>query len=266
MTPYSTLLAPLIDAVHEAGARILKDWKQPMQIQQKADLSPKTDTDDAAEAILMAAILSVSDIPVIAEEAYSKGRHPDLNGGNTFWLVDALDGTRDFIKGGADYSVNIALIENGQPTFGIIHAPVTGDTWYAITGQGAMHMKDGATRQIHMREPNINALYILGGKRSAAPETLVPFIGPHAVAERGQRSSSIKFCLLAEGRWDVYPRLGETYEWDTASGDIILREAGGSVIDINTRLPLAYAKTGGVPYLNTGFIAGPKHLFERPRS
>jgi len=261
MTDFAPLIPPLLAAVHEAGARIMQDWKRPIEVRAKPDNSPKTDTDDAAEAIVLAAILAQSDIPVIAEEAYSKGKRPQVEG--TFWLVDALDGTRDFIKGGADFSVNIALIDRLQPVLGIIHAPVTGDTWYAHQGSGAMHLQGGITKPIAMRDANINALYVLGGKRSAAPETLDPFVGPHAIAERGQRSSSIKFCLLADGRWDVYPRLGETYEWDTAAGDAILREAGGVVLDLNTGDRLAYGKASA-DFLNTGFIAGHAELFKGP--
>jgi len=263
MTLHSSMILPLIDAVHRAGARIMADWQKPQMVHEKGDKSPKTDTDDAAEAIVVPTILSLSDLPIIAEEAFEKGLRPSVAPDNSFWLVDALDGTRDFIKGGPDFSVNIALIENGQPVLGVIHAPVTGDTWYAHEGAGAFHLKGGITNVIRMRVPDTGALAMLAGKRAADPVVLEPFIGAHTMAERGQRSSSIKFCLLAQGLWDLYPRLGETYEWDTAAGDAILREAVGVVLDLHTGKPLAYGKADPA-FLNTGFVAGHEAVFSGP--
>jgi len=260
---YQHLIPPLLDAAYKAGSRILVDWTREKTVERKADDSPKTATDDAAEAIMKAAILSISDAPIVAEEAISKGEHVTIGPDNTFWLVDALDGTREFIRGAKDFTVNAALIENGQPILGIIHAPAFGITWYAAPGTGAMRIENGETKPIALRMFNHHALAVLAGKRSAAPETLDPFIGEHQIADRGQRSSSIKFCLVAEGGWDLYARLGETYEWDTASGDAILRAAGGVVLDLNTGERLAYGKAGA-GFLNTGFIAGHPALLKGP--
>lgn len=264
MQYYEEMMSPLCETVQKAGLRILQDWRMPMSVARKADDSPKTSTDDAAEEIVLEDILKLSSLPVVAEEEFARSHTPKAGVHDRFWLVDALDGTRQFIEGMSDFSVNIALIENGVPTFGIIHAPVTGDTWFAYKGGGAHHTdKDGQTRQIMMRTPNRNALHVLGGRSSAAPATMEPFLGEHSIAERGVRSSSLKFCWLAEGRWDVYPRLGETYEWDTASGDIILSEAGGAILDIRTGARLAYNKVAP-DFLNTGFIAGHAALFKGP--
>jgi 3'(2'), 5'-bisphosphate nucleotidase len=200
MAAYDTLIPPLLAAVHAAGRRILKDWKQPIAVYRKPDDSPKTDTDDAAEAIVKAAILDTgSDLPIVAEEAISKGERVTIGPDKRFWLVDALDGTRDFIRGGADFSVNIALIENGEPVLGLIHAPVTGDTWYAQRDTGALHLKGGDTRPIAMRAPNRDALYVLGGKRSAAPETLDP-VRRRAQHRRARGAVVLHQILPAGGR------------------------------------------------------------------
>jgi 3'(2'), 5'-bisphosphate nucleotidase len=240
----------------------MEDWKRPQPIEAKADSSPKTATDDAAEAIVKAEILSLSDIPIVAEEAFSKGEHVNIGPAKTFWLVDALDGTREFIRGTRDFTVNIALIENGEPTFGIIHAPAHDITWYARKGCGAWRIQRDETKQMRVREPDMQALTILGGKRGTSEEFLNPFIGKFIMSDRQQRGSSLKFALVADNKANIYARPSETYEWDTASGDIILREAGGSVIDINTGERIAYGKAPG--FLNTGFIAAHACAFNGP--
>jgi 3'(2'), 5'-bisphosphate nucleotidase len=250
----------LIEAAVKAGERAMADWRTEKEIRYKPDGSPHTDTDLAMEAIMLAAILSVSDHKIIAEEAVHAGKTPVLEAGEPFWLVDALDGTRDFVGGLPDFTVNVALIEDGQPTLGVIHAPAEKITWYAIAGLGAFKIENGVTAAIQMRETPAEGLFLLSGVRAGAPEVLEPFIGAHVVAERRKRSSSLKFCLLAEGKADLYPRQQATYEWDIAAGDIIMREAGGIVIDMETRKSIAYGKVG-VGFENGGFIAGRQDIF-----
>jgi 3'(2'), 5'-bisphosphate nucleotidase len=157
--------------------------------------------------------------------------------------------------------VNIALIDHGVPVFGIIHAPVSGITWHATAGQGAYRIENGIETRIHMAAADAQSLRLLAGKRSAEPVVLEPFVGPHAVVDRKLRSSSLKFCLIAEGAADLYPRLIQTFEWDTAAGDIIVREAGGAVLDLATRLPMIYGKQH-LGFENNGFIAGSRTLFK----
>lgn len=247
-------------ATAAAGARLLADLGQYRAgrgvTRRKDDGSPVTDTDRAVEDIVTAAITAVSDHPIIAEEAAHEGTSPGIDPARPFWLVDALDGTRSFIHGGEDFTVNIALIENGEPVFGIIHAPVAGVTWHAAKDAGAH--RNG--KPITMRPTPADGYTILAGVQSSAPLVLDPFIGAHSIAARLQRQSSLKFGLLAEGTADLYARLGPTYEWDTAAGDIIMREAGGAVLDIGTRAPVVYGKVKK-KFENGGFVAGARAAF-----
>ena len=233
----------------------MEDFGQKPEIIHKRDGSPVTASDDAAEALILGALGALSPLPVVAEEAMHARPAPEFPEGASFWLVDALDGTREFISGGQNFSVNIALIERGQPTFGVIHAPAHGITWHAARGAGAHRIENGHTQRVRMREADAHNLAILGGVQSSAAVVLEPIIGAHKIGNRAQMSSSIKFCLLAQGQADLYPRLGRTYEWDTAAGDIILRESGGAVIALTDHLPLAYGKRAA-GFANPGFVAG----------
>ncbi len=255
-----TLREALISAAVEAGARIMTDWGTPPVIIAKPDGSPVTATDRAAEAIVLEALRTLSPHPVVAEEAMQEGPAPSIAPGGAFWLVDALDGTREFIKASRDFTVNIALIDGDQPVLGIIHAPAHGFTWWAARGEGAWRIAEGEATRIMMRAVPSDGYAVLGRKRASEPEVMEPFIGAHTVASRQERGSSIKFCLLAQGAADLYPRLGPTYEWDTAAGDIILREAGGAVLNLDTHRPIVYGKRDA-QFENTGFIAGPRAAF-----
>lgn len=247
----------LWDAALRAGARALSDRGRHGDVGRKGDGSPFTATDHAMEAIVVETIKSVSDFAIVAEEAAELGKTPSLHGDEPFWLVDALDGTREFIRGGNDFTVNIALIENRQPIFGIVHAPATQTTWHAIRGGGVFRNK---SEEIRIRDIPAEGITLLGGKKSSEPQVLEPLIGKYTIHAREQRSSSLKFCLLAQGSADLYTRLGETYEWDTAAGDIIVREAGGIVMDMATHQPIVYGKADQ-SFINQGFIAGRKDLF-----
>lgn len=256
----SAQIAALVALAHEAGARIMADWGRNPTVGRKPDGSPFTQTDIAAEAIITDGLRRHFQYAIVAEEAASAGAIPILAPGDPFWLVDALDGTREFIRDGKDFTVNIALIIDGEPVLGIIHAPAFGKTWTAMRGEGAYRLET-PERKMEMRAHAVEKLSLLGGKTSSQPTVLDPFVGLHTVASREMRSSSLKFCLLAEGEADVYPRLGQTYEWDTAAGDAILREAGGIVLDLETRKPIVYGKTK-IGFLNEGFIAGPRSLLK----
>lgn len=239
----------------------MQDWQREPVVIRKPDGSPVTLTDAAAERIVVEALRGISPYPIVAEEAMHDGPAPDITG-TPFWLVDALDGTREFIRGTKDFTVNIALIDNGQPVFGVIHAPAHEISWHASTGGGAFATREHETPQhVHVRETDAAALIVLGGKRASETMVLEPFVGAHTIANRTQRGSSIKFCLVAEGHADVYSRPGQTYEWDTAAGDVILREAGGVVLDIWTRKPIVYGKAHA-KFENGGFIAGSRAAFK----
>ncbi len=256
----AALLPALTHAAQLAATRVMADFGRPKTISVKSDGSPATLTDAEAEAIITGIIRSISPYPIVAEEEYEAGKTPAIDPDAPFFLIDALDGTREFIRDGQDFTVNIALIDKRVPVLGIITAPVIRTTWYAIRGQGAYRCDTDGTTQVCVRVPAAEGLMLLGGKKSSMPEVLEPFLGEHAVASREQRSSSLKFCLLAEGRADLYPRLGETCEWDTAAGDVILHEAGGTVLDITTGKPLVYGKQD-VRFINSGFIAGSRNTF-----
>lgn len=253
MTDSHTLTA-VMDAAHKAGARIMTDWRKGGAITRKRDGSPVTDTDRAAEDIVVAALRKISPHTIIAEEAIAGGETYVLSD-EPFWLVDALDGTRAFIAGFKDFTVNIALIDKGEPVFGVIYAPAFAEGWHAMRGHGAHRVIGDAVVPIRMRSVPEDGYHVLSGVRSAEAVVLEPFIGTHVVAQHYKRQSSLKFCMLAQGDFDLYPRLGPTSEWDTAAGDIIVREAGGALLDLRSKEPVQYGKADR-NFENGGFIAG----------
>lgn len=259
-TPDQPTISALLRVARDAGDRIMQDWGREPMVIKKPDGSPVTLTDAAAERIVIEVIKSLSTYPIVAEEAMHEGPAPDITG-TPFWLVDALDGTRDFIRAGKDFTVNIALIEGDEPVFGIVHAPALDRTWWAAKGQGAFHIINGETTRITMRETPSEGFHLLAGKQAAAPGVLSDYLGAYNVAGVEQRSSALKFCLVAEGTADIYPRKGNTYEWDTAAGDIIMREAGGMVLDLETKRPIIYGKAQR-RFENDGFIAGARAVFK----
>jgi len=238
----------------------MQDWQREIVVIKKPDGSPVTLTDAAAERIITDILKDMSPLPIVAEEAMHEGPAPSIEG-TPFWLVDALDGTRDFIRGGKDFTVNIALIDNGAPVFGIIHAPAHARTWWAAKDQGAYRIIGHDTVRIQMRAMPEDGYHLLAGKQASQPGVLSDYLGAYTVANTQPRASALKFCLIAEGSADVYPRKGNTYEWDTAAGDIIVREAGGMVIDLETKKPIVYGKANS-NFENGGFIAGSRHAFK----
>lgn len=259
------LLVPCIEAATEAGAIIEAALRSDKVIRTKPDGSPVTDTDEKAEGIIYDRIAHLLPEAVfVGEERVEKHGIANMDFSGPFWLVDALDGTREFVRGFPDVTVNIALIdEDKRPVLGVLHAPAHDVLYWAIRGGGTFMRgpRDLPTRQVRMRPANPQALTVLGGKRSSIPETLEPYLGPHVVTANFQRSSSLKFGLVAEGRADVYTRLGDTYEWDLAAGDIILNEAGGRLIAMTTGTDMTYGKTGS-KLINPGFVAASRSLFK----
>lgn len=209
--------------------------------QDKADGSPVTEADHAAHTIIIEGLKQITpSVPVISEENET---HPDISNAEYFWLVDPLDGTRGFVKGNPDYTVNIALIKEGVPVLGVIYAPVLGEL-YSGHGEGtAMRWLEetDVDKSVSVRKPRREGLSIVlstyAGKTTRQDILLEQF----KVAKVIKRASSIKFCLLASGKADFYLCMREISEWDTAAGDAILRSAGGSVIDFNGE-PLRYGK------------------------
>jgi len=243
------LLDDIADAAREAGAAILEIVARGFDVEQKGDLSPVTEADRAAELIILAALARVAPgVPVIAEEEVAAGRIPDHGG--TFFLVDPLDGTKEFIRGGDDYTVNIALVVDGRPRVGTVFAPATGRLHGGIAGNFAWLDEGDGRRRIACR-PCADPMIVVASKSHFTQNTsdylaqAAPGCGYEAVG------SSLKFCIVAEGRADLYPRLSPTSEWDTAAGHAVLLGAGGLVVGPDGK-PLRYGKPA---FLNRAFVA-----------
>jgi 3'(2'), 5'-bisphosphate nucleotidase len=243
------LLNDLAEAAREAGEAILTIVRRGFDVESKRDTSPVTEADRAAELIILAALARAAPgVPVIAEEEVAAGRipaHDDL-----YFLVDPLDGTKEFIRGGDDYTVNIGLIQGDEPRLGVVYAPATNRLHGGIVGTGAW-LDEGSGRQVirtRARGPEITAVASKSHLNQATIDYLEAAVGTCGYVSVG---SSLKFCIVAEGRADIYPRAAPTSEWDTAAGHAVLLAAGGLVDGPDGR-PLRYGKR---TYLNRAFVA-----------
>ncbi len=237
------LTTAITDIAIEAGDIILEVYNRDFDVNTKGDSSPVTEADVAAEEIILKGLLALTpDIPVLAEESVDAGRIPDLSGG-IFWLVDPLDGTKEFIHKRGEFTVNIALIENGKPTIGVIHVPAKNTTYYASgPGEAWIVEPDVEARKIQVRSAPEEGLTVVASRSHRTPET-DDYIAKYNVADLISAGSSLKLCLVAEGKADLYPRLGRTMEWDIGAGQAILEAAGGRVETLDGA-PLGYAKDG----------------------
>ena len=256
------LVGVLSELALRAAAEIQQVAARPFDVSEKPDTSPVTEADERAEAIILAGLKAhYPDIPVVAEEEVAAGRIPDVSAG-LFFLVDPLDGTKEFVKRRTDYTVNIALVENGVPVAGVVCAPARlaiwrgysdGDTHRAETAGLSGTLEAGPWRPMACRdcaEPPV----IVASRSHVTPETTA-FLDRYPQSECVSVGSSLKFCLVAQGDADIYPRFGPTMEWDTAAGDAVLRAAGGMTRTLDGQ-PLAYGRHGGdKPFLNPFFIA-----------
>jgi 3'(2'), 5'-bisphosphate nucleotidase len=253
------LVDPLFSAVLEAGALILEIRRHGHKVERKSDFSPVTEADREAEAAILRRLAEVAPmVPVIAEEAVAAGRIPKV--GMEFFLVDPLDGTKEFVRGGNDFTVNIGLIRDGAPVLGVIYTPATGDLYAGVAGAGAwkIAVSDGhvgARTPIRVRPAPVGPILVVASRSHRTPETDA-FISRYEVANLVSAGSSLKFCLVAAGEADLYPRLGTTMQWDTAAGDAIVRAAGGKVLTMEGD-PLGYGPTegtGAVAFQNPWFV------------
>ncbi len=248
-----TLLAGVVAVAHKAGEKILEIYRQDFSTERKADGTPVTVADTAAEAIILPELHRLTpDIPVVAEESVAEhGAVPVA--GKTFWLVDPLDGTREFVKRNDEFSVNIGLIVDGVPALGVIHGPAVGTT-YAAHGQGtAVVTKSGLdqARPVHPRTQDPHALVALVSRSHNIGPRLHAYFADLPIAEQIPCGSALKFGLLADGQADVYARFGPTYEWDTAAGHALLLAVGGQIHGWD-QTTWRYNKP---EYLNPGFLA-----------
>jgi 3'(2'), 5'-bisphosphate nucleotidase len=243
------LVDDLAEAAKEAGEAIRTIVRRGFEVESKHDASPVTEADRAAELIVLAALARAAPgVPIIAEEEVAAGRvpaHDDL-----YFLVDPLDGTKEFVRGGEDYTVNIALVAHGRPKLGVVFAPATGRLHGGIVGEGAWLDEGGGRMPIRTRArgENVTAVASKSHLNQATVDYLEAAVGTCGYLAIG---SSLKFCILAEGNADIYPRAAPTSEWDTAAGHAVLLAAGG-LVDGPDGAPLHYGKRA---FLNRGFVA-----------
>lgn len=228
-----------------AGKEILDVYRAGPNVTLKNDASPVTEADERAEAIILKGLgEAFPEIPVVAEESVAAGRVPDVEG-KAFFLVDPLDGTKEFINKRDDFTVNIALIRDGVPVTGIVYAPAKGVAWTGGDGRIEKIEIDAgfnvtSRAKIGCRMPT-GDLTAVASRSHNSPETEA-FLKEKGITSTKSVGSSLKFCLVAEGEADVYPRFGRTMEWDTAAGDAVLRAAGGMTVDLDGN-PFRYGKT-----------------------
>jgi 3'(2'), 5'-bisphosphate nucleotidase len=229
------------EIAHVAGRRILDVYEREFKVEHKEDRSPLTEADRAAHEIITTQLEALTpDIPVLSEESAAVN-YETRAGWKRFWLVDPLDGTKEFINRNGEFTVNIALIDGNRPVLGVVYVPVPALTYYACTGQAAYKQKgECAIQPARVRRFDGGKPIVVASRSHAGKETeaFLKKIGEHDIVSMG---SALKLCLVAEGAADVYPRLGPTMEWDTAAAQCVVEAAGGRVTDLN-RQPLVYNK------------------------
>ena len=234
-----------------AGESILKVYNRPgaVAVASKDDASPLTEADLAAHHALVAGLTALSGaVPVVSEEDEASLVHRLPSG--CFWLIDPLDGTKEFIARNGEFTVNVALVVDGEPVFGVVHAPVIDQLFVGVRGEGAFRERAGRRESIRVATRGAAPMRVVASRSHMTDATAAYLtrLGAHTLVQAG---SSLKFCRVAEGAADAYPRIGPTAEWDTAAAQAVLEAAGGVVHDLNGR-PLRYGKTVN---RNEGFVA-----------
>ncbi len=244
------LLAEVEAIARAAGAVILQVYGTDFAVSDKADASPVTAADEQAEALITPALQALQPAwAVVAEEAAAQGQTPQT--GRRWWLVDPLDGTREFVSRNGEFTVNIALIDDGLPVLGVVYVPVQDRLYAGLVGQGAWLEEQGGRRPIRCRAAPADGMTLACSRSHGDEAATTAWLNGRSVAATIKAGSSLKFGLIAAGLADVYPRLGRTMEWDTAAGHAVLRAAGGEIRDL-AGLPLRYGKAG---YENPHFVA-----------
>lgn len=226
----------------DAGAAIMQVYDGDHAVEYKKDLSPLTAADKASHEVIASGLEQfLPTVPVLSEEG-AEVPYAERKQWEQFWLVDPLDGTKEFIKRNGEFTVNIALIENGQPVLGVVYVPVQDRMYWGIAGEGAwMQQGQADTQSIHVRKPDNEKGLTVVMSRSHPSKELEEYLYGINVAEALPVGSSLKLCVVAEGKADIYPRLGPTMEWDTAAGHAVVVAAGGLVKKTNGH-PLTYNK------------------------
>lgn len=254
--PDLALIDALLPVTLAAGRAAMAVRARGADVMEKDDKSPVTEADQRAEAMIIAAVLAeVPDWAVVAEEAAAAGNLPETLT-EYYWMIDPLDGTKEFIKGGTDFTVNIGLICGDTPVLGIVYAPARGRLFYGAVGHGAFEAdvtghQLGAPRALQVATADTAALNVVASKSHRDAQT-DDYLAAKTVGKLVSAGSSLKFCLVASGEADLYPRFGPTCEWDTAAGHAVVSAAGGSVVKPDGS-PFLYGKVGA-KFLNSGFI------------
>lgn len=246
----AALLERLSPLMREAGSVIMEIYATDFEVNAKGDASPVTQADAKAEALILEGLQKLApEIPVVAEEAVAAGHVPEV--ADRFWLVDPLDGTKEFISRNGEFTVNIALVEQGVPVLGLVYAPALDRLYVGAEGVGARLEERGHGRDIACRNVPDEGLTVVASRSHGDAAALDAFLAGRKVAKNVSAGSSLKLCLVACGEADLYPRLGRTMEWDIAAGHAVLRAAGGRVTDLSGA-ELRYGKPG---FDNPHFVA-----------
>lgn len=247
----SRFLKDIVELSREAGGEILKIYHSNFRVAEKDDHSPLTAADLVSHQRLLRGLESLAAVyPVLSEESAAVP-YAERQAWETYWLIDPLDGTREFVKRNGEFTVNVALVHQGKPVLGVVHAPVLGASYFAAEGCGAFVQRgDDLPHEIAVRSPAPARITVVGSRSHWTPglEAYLERLGGYELRSMG---SSLKFCLVAEGMADLYPRLGPTSEWDTAAAQCVVEEAGGAVVDLDGE-PLRY--NGKESLLNPYFL------------
>ncbi|MCK9259301.1 MAG: 3'(2'),5'-bisphosphate nucleotidase CysQ [Azoarcus sp.] len=244
------IIEHLIPLIRSAGELVMDVYGTDFVVRDKNDASPVTEADERAEALILPALRTLlPGVPIVAEEAAAAGDIPDV--GKLFWLVDPLDGTKEFISRNGEFTINIALIEDGVPTLGVVFAPALDRLFAGAIGNSAFVEDNMGRRNISARSVPPEGLTVVASRSHGDTSALDTFLAGRSVANMRNAGSSLKLCLIAAGEADLYPRLGRTMEWDIAAGHAVLSAAGGGVTTLDGKA-LAYGKPG---FDNPHFVA-----------
>jgi 3'(2'), 5'-bisphosphate nucleotidase len=240
--PREALLEGAIRIARQAGDVVMEVYATDFAVRGKEDASPVTQADERAEALIVPALAALlPGVPIVAEEAVARGEVPET--GNRFWLVDPLDGTKEFVSRNGEFTVNIALVEGGVPVLGVVFAPAIGRLFAGAAELGARVEDDKGRRAIACRAVPVEGLTVVASRSHGDAAALDAFLAGRKVASLASAGSSLKLCLVAAGEADLYPRLGRTMEWDIAAGHAVVLAAGGQVCRLDGT-PLTYGKPG----------------------
>jgi 3'(2'), 5'-bisphosphate nucleotidase len=252
----SAVVQELADIVRNAATAALGYYDSEFAVRTKTDASLVTEADEAVEAALIHALRRFNaDVPIVSEEMVSRGEcrwHGGEEMPDRYWLVDPIDGTRGFVAHTGEFTVNVALVDNRRPVIGIVHQPLTGVTWTGAGPNTAMEWRPGSrARPIRVRPAPTRGITVVSSRHHGDQDALAALLSDYRVAEHKLIGSAVKFCMIACGEADLYPRLGRTLEWDTAAGQAVLEAAGGKVMTLSGQ-PLSYGKPA---FENPDFIA-----------